>query len=100
MNDGVWIFWLICDWTADGLRPLSVVDNFTRHSQLIETDFTLTGSKVVAALKPVAQQCRYPKMILVDSGNEFASKVIDAWANAKRNEPKTLLPIQAWKVYR
>ena len=31
-------------------RALTVVDNYSRHSQIIEPDFTLTGTKVVVGL--------------------------------------------------
>ncbi len=52
------------------------------NSQLIEVDFTLTGTKVVTALERIAKQSGYPHMITVDNGSEFASKALDAWAYA------------------
>ncbi len=60
MSGGVWILWL--DTVLDGrrFRALTVVDNWSRHSQLIEPDFTLTGTKVVAALERVAKRTGYP----------------------------------------
>lgn len=63
-------------------RTLTVVDNWSRRSQLIEVDFTLTGTKVVNALERAAKQSGYPQMITVDNGSEFASKALDAWAYA------------------
>ncbi|MGC3975632.1 MAG: IS3 family transposase [Nitrospira sp.] len=63
-------------------RALTVVDNYSRHSQIIEPDFTLTGTKVVAALERVAKRSGYPQIITVDNGSEFASKALDAWAYA------------------
>jgi putative transposase len=71
------------DTLADGrpFRILTVVDNWSRHSQLIEPDFTLTGTKVVAALERVAKRIGYPQMITVDNGSEFTSKALDAWAH-------------------
>jgi putative transposase len=74
------------DFEADTLldgrrfRALTVVDNYSRYSQIIEPDFTLTGMKVVAALDRVAKRSGYPQMITVDNGSEFASKALDAWA--------------------
>ena len=72
------------DTLLDGrrFRALTVVDNWSRHSPLIEADFTLTGAKVVSALERVAKQRSYPRMITVDNGSEFASKALDAWAYA------------------
>lgn len=58
------------------------MDNSSRHSPLSEPDFTLTGPKVVAALDRVAKRSGYPKMITVDNGSEFASKMLDAWVYA------------------
>jgi putative transposase len=64
----------------DGAFELVVVDNWTRHSPLIEANFTPTGSKVVTALERVAKQQGYPRMITVDNGSELSSKALDAWA--------------------
>jgi putative transposase len=73
----------VTDTVLDGrrLRALTVVDNWSRHSQLIKPDFTLTGTKVVAALERVAKRTGYPHMIPVDNGGEFTSKALDAWAH-------------------
>jgi putative transposase len=79
-----WSMDFVADTLLDGrrFRALTVVDNYSRHSQIIEPDFTLTGTKVVAALERVAKQHGYPKMITVDNGSEFTSKALDAWAYA------------------
>lgn len=77
-----WSMDFVMDTLLDGrrFRALTVVDNWNRHSPLIEPDFTLTGPKVVAVLDRVARRSGYPKIITVDNGSEFASKVLDAWA--------------------
>jgi putative transposase len=75
----------VADTVLDGRRvcALTVLDNYSRHSPIIEPDFTLTGTKVVAALERVAKPWGYhPKMITVDNGSEFTSKAWDAWAYA------------------
>ena len=74
----------VADTLLDGrrFRALTVVDNWSRHSPLIEPDFTLTGTKVVAALEHVVKRTGYPQMITVDNGSEFTSKALDAWAHA------------------
>lgn len=68
------------DTLADGrrFRALTVVDNRSQHSQIIEPDFTLSGTKVVAALERGAKRTGYPQMITVDNGSEFTSKALDA----------------------
>ena len=72
----------VADTWLDGCRfsALTVGENYSRYSQIIEPDFTLTGMKVVAALERVAKRSGYPQMITVDNGSEFASKALDAWA--------------------
>jgi len=79
-----WSMDFVTDTLLEGrrFRALTVVDNWSRHSPLIEADFTLTGTKVVTALERVAKRSGYPSMITVDNGSEFASKVLDAWAYA------------------
>jgi putative transposase len=74
----------VADTLLDGrqFRALTVLDNDSRNSPIIEPDFTLTGTKVVAALERVAKLGGYPKMITVDNGSESASKALDAWAYA------------------
>jgi putative transposase len=79
-----WSMDFVADTLLDGrrFRALTVVDNYSRHSQIIEPDFTLNGTKVVTALERVAKQCGYPQMITVDNGSEFTSKALDTWAYA------------------
>ena len=81
-----WSMDFVADTLLDGrrFRALTVVDNWSRHSPLIEVDVTLTGARVVTALERVAKQRGYPRMITVDNGSEFASKALDAWAYAHR----------------
>ncbi|MBX9659752.1 MAG: IS3 family transposase [Nitrospiraceae bacterium] len=78
-----WSMDFVADTLLDGrrFRALTVVDNWSRHSQIIEPDFTLSGTKVVAALERVAKRTGYPQMITVDNGSEFTSKALDAWAH-------------------
>ena len=57
-----WSMDFVADTLLDGrrFRALTVVDNWSRHSQIIEPDFTLIGMKVVAALERVAKRSGYP----------------------------------------
>lgn len=61
-------------------RALTVVDIFSRSSELLEPAVSLTGKRVVEALDQVAQVRGYPEAIRVDNGGEFCSKEMDAWA--------------------
>ena len=76
------------DFVADSLldwrpfRALTVVDNVSRESLIVQADFSLAGAKVAAALDRVCSELGrgYPKMITVDNGTEFYSRAMDAWA--------------------
>ena len=79
-----WSMDFVADSLLDGraFRALTVVDNFSRESLIVQADFSLTGAKVAAALDRVCGELGrgYPKMITVDNGTEFYSRAMDAWA--------------------
>ncbi len=81
------------DFVADELaggrrfRILTVVDQFSRMSPLLEVDFSLTGAKVVAALDRAAATYGLPRSITVDNGSEFFSKAMDTWAYTGSGQP-------------
>lgn len=53
---------------------LTVVDNWSRESPVLEVGFRLTGDSVVQALDRVAKRVALPASITVDHGTEFTSK--------------------------
>ena len=61
-------------------RVLTVVDQWSRQSPVLECGFSLTGRHVVAALEAACQGQGYPASITVDHGTEFMSKALEAWA--------------------
>ncbi len=74
------------DFMADQLfngqrfRLLTLVDNFSRESLVIQVGTRLTGDDVVAALDRVKEARGCPQSIRVDNGPEFISKSLDWWA--------------------
>ena len=74
------------DQLANGLafRVLTVVDNWSRQSVLLETGFRLTSREVILALDRAAQGRKLPASITVDHGTEFTSLVMDDWAHVNR----------------
>ena len=62
------------------LRILTLVDNFSRESLMLQVGRRFTGDHVVAALEDVARERGVPKTIQVDNGPEFISKSLDLWA--------------------
>jgi putative transposase len=77
-----WSMDFVHDQLANGraFRVLTVVDNWSRESVLLETGFRLTGDSVVQALAQVAAQRALLRSITVDHGSEFTSKALDQWA--------------------
>jgi len=62
------------------LKILTVVDDFTKESVLIEPAHSLTGDDVAELLDCVSQFRGYPEAVRTDQGPEFTSKVFDQWA--------------------
>jgi putative transposase len=69
------------DQLFDG-RPfrMLVIDQFSRHSPLVESRFSFSGRDVVAALDRLIQHTGTPVSITVDHGSEFTSKALEEWA--------------------
>ncbi len=70
------------DTLADGrsFRILTVVDNWSRHSPLLEVGFRMTGEMVGQVLDRVLNTPAVPRSITVDHGTEFQSRALEDWA--------------------
>jgi len=77
-----WSMDFVHDQLADGrsFRVLTVVDNWSRESVLLEVGFRLNGEVVAAALSRLATKRLLPRSITVDHGTEFTSRALDQWA--------------------
>jgi putative transposase len=80
-----WSMDFVHDQLANGqpFRVLTVVDNWSRESVLLEAGFRVSGEHVARALSEVADQRPLPRSITVDHGSEFTSKALDQWAWAR-----------------
>ncbi len=61
-------------------RILTVVDQYSRQSPLLEAAFAHSGHSVSAALDRVADRLGVPISITIDHGTEFMSKALEDWA--------------------
>lgn len=61
-----------------------MVDNYTREALAIVVDSGIRGEHVVEAVEAVAAWRGAPRLIRVDNGPEFVSKVLDRWAYERR----------------
>lgn len=77
-----WSMDFVHDQLADGraFRVLTVIDNWSRESVLLEAGFRLTGQSVAEVLKRVGFVRPLPRAITVDHGTEFTSRALDQWA--------------------
>jgi len=78
-----WSMDFMADQLFDGrkFRLLTLVDDFTRESLVIEVGQRLTGDRVADALDRVRRnRGALPEKIRVDNGTEFTSKRLDQWA--------------------
>jgi len=77
-----WSMDFVHDQLANGraFRVLTVVDNWSRESVVLETGFRLTGTSVATALTRVSLHRALPRSITVDHGTEFTSRALDQWA--------------------
>jgi putative transposase len=77
-----WSMDFVHDQLFDGrpLRVLTVIDQFTRLSPLVEPRFSFKGCDVAAALERVTGPGRAPLSVTVDHGPEFISWALEDWA--------------------
>lgn len=80
-----WSMDFVSDALGDGrkFRALTIVDDVTRESPVIEVDVSLPGGRVVRVLERVGQERGFPKVIVVDNGPEFRGEDLDQWAAAR-----------------
>lgn len=77
-----WSMDFVHDALFDGraFRILTVVDQYSRQSPLLEAAFAHSGHSVSAALDRVADRLGVPISITIDHGTEFMSKALEDWA--------------------
>jgi putative transposase len=70
------------DTLTDGrpFRILTVVDNWSRSSPVIEAGFRMSGEIVSQILDRVLGDQPSPRSITVDHGTEFQSRALEDWA--------------------
>ena len=86
------------DFVADTLvsgrrfRILTLVDDFTRECLGLVVDTSLTGLRVARELDRIAEQRRYPCMIVSDNGTELTSNAILTWQHERGVEWHYIAP--------
>ena len=77
-----WSMDFVHDALADGrqFRVLTVVDQWSRQSPILEVASSLSGATVGVALDRVLPEGAAPRSITVDHGTEFMSRALEDWA--------------------
>ena len=77
-----WSMDFVHDTLADGrpFRVLTVVDNWSRHSPMLEVGLRMSGETVGQALDRALNGTPGPRSITVDHGTEFQSRALEDWA--------------------
>jgi len=77
-----WSMDFVHDALADGrpFRVLTVVDQWSRQSPLLEVASSMSGGTVGQALDRVLTETQRPQSITVDHGTEFMSRALEDWA--------------------
>lgn len=80
-----WSMDFVSDALGDGrkFRALTIVDDCTRESPVIEVDVSLPGARVVQVLDRLALTRGLPKAIVLDNGPEFRGEALDQWAHRR-----------------
>jgi putative transposase len=80
-----WSMDFVHDALADGrpFRVLTVMDQWSRHSPILEVASSMSGRTVGSALDRVLTNGPAPISITVDHGTEFMSRALEDWAFAR-----------------
>jgi putative transposase len=80
-----WSMDFVHDALADGrpFRVLTVVDQWSRQSPILEVASSMSGQSVGAALERAIAEDAAPRSITVDHGTEFMSRALEDWAFAR-----------------
>ncbi len=81
-----WSMDFVHDQLADGrpFRVLTVVDQWSRQSPMLEPGLSLGGRDVAALLDRAIGSAPAPRSITVDHGTEFLSRALEDWAYHRR----------------
>jgi putative transposase len=87
------------DALADGrpFRILTVVDQWSRSSPLVEVASRMSGRTVGEALDRVLDHAP-PRSITVDHGTEFQSRALEDWAYQRGSSLISFVRANPWKT--
>jgi putative transposase len=97
--DHVWTYDFIDDATEDGrkLKFLTVLDEYTRESLVIETGRSIRSKDVIAVLEYLLMVRGVPGFIRSDNGPEFIAEAIRIWLSDNHIDTLYIAPGSPWE---
>ena len=88
------------DALADGrqFRVLTVLDQWSRESPILEVASSMSGHTVSAALERALAETEKPRSITVDHGTDFMSRALEDWAFARGVQVDFIRPANPWRM--
>jgi len=88
------------DTLADGrpFRIVTVVDNWSRCSPVLEPGFRMSGETVSQVLDRVLDEGQSPRSITVDYGTEFQSRALEDWTYRRESSSASFAPASPWET--
>jgi putative transposase len=95
----VWTYDFMSDQTEDGrkLKLLTVLDEFTRESPVIEVGRSVRAKDVISVLEYLFMVRGVPKFIRSDNGPEFIADAIKKWLKKKHVGTLYIEPGSPWE---
>lgn len=91
-----WSMDFVHDTLADGrpFRILTVVENWSRCSPVLEARFRMTGETVSQVFERVLGEGQGPRSITVDHGTEVQSQALEEWGQHQSELHRQNQPLQ------
>lgn len=95
----VWTYDFVHDWCANGqrLKLLTVIDEFTRESLIIETRTSIKSRAVIEVLESLTRKRGAPTYLRSDNGPEFVAVRVRDWLVTKQIGTLYIKPGSPWQ---
>lgn len=95
----VWAYDFVHDrcGSGQGLKILTVVDEWTRECLAIEVAGSLNAARVIGVLERLFARYGTPAVLRSDNGPEFIARALKIWTLMHRSETATIEPGKPWQ---
>ena len=95
----VWAYDFVHDrcGNGQGLKVLTIVDEWTRECLAIEVASSMDATRVIAVLERQCASYGAPAVLRSDNGPEFIARALKIWALMNHSETATIEPGKPWQ---